>query len=83
MGCVSLVQAVKDRENKFTNIFQQWNKRISEIGGNICCIDTDLVTQQMPTDKIILIVYYIYVHLQVSIAFAAIVVVLYKNIDEI
>jgi hypothetical protein len=82
MGRGSLFHAVTDREKNVTNSFQQWNTRIAEIVRNMCCIYTDLETQQKLSDKIRLIIHYIYVHLQVSIAFATIVILFYKNIDE-
>jgi hypothetical protein len=56
--------------------------RIFETVRNIRCIYTDLVTQQMVTDKIRGIKDYIYVHLWVSIDLATIVMVFYKNIDK-
>lgn len=56
--------------------------RNAKTGRNIRCIYTDLVTQQMVTDKIRGIKDYIYVHLWVSIDLATIVMVFYKNIDK-
>jgi hypothetical protein len=61
--------------------FQHGDTRIAEIVRSICWIDTQAVTQQFHTDKIRFVKCNIYVHVHVSVVFAAIIMVFYKNID--
>ena len=72
-SCYRLKKILIDTNNEIKNC-RYWP--------NVCRIYADLVTQNMFTDKIRLNIYYIYVHLQISIAFAIIVVVFYTTIDE-
>jgi len=48
----------------------------------MCWIDTDLETQQKHSDKILLVIYFTYVHLQFSVVSATIVMLFYQNIDK-
>jgi len=68
-------------ERRYYKKFQHGNTRITEIFRSICCIYTDLEIQQMHSDNFRLIIYYIYVHLQVSVVFATIIMLLCQNIQ--
>lgn len=76
----SMYNRPTSKEDKFTKRFQHGNSRIVETGRYICWIDTCVKGQQMSTDKIRLVVYHIYDHLQVSFVFATIIMLFYKNI---